>query len=244
MEPWRWLCRFTAVLLIFPRVAFPQSAGGSGSQSLTAAARFQILDQKIVFIGQHPVTFNRVAPPVPPVATPAPSPSPVAERQYADYELLVFSATVYDGQYTVIDWSYGDQRMVAVSNINFDYFSTLYGFAEGETCYENLEFLDNESSMTADAKTATWLAHARAVLPTGVPSYVIVSGTGSTATIQGLDALHRYFGANESSLVQAYSRQQAQFAAEQLQLRLHPPVKPNTVINYWPIKSSLYRTSQ
>jgi hypothetical protein len=69
---------------------------------------------------------------------------------------------------------------------------------------------------------------------------VIVSGTATADVLQGLDALDVYFGANKTALVQAYTAQQAQYAAEQLQLKLHPPVTPNTVINYWRIKSSVY----
>jgi len=86
------------------------------------------------------------------------------------------------------------------------------------------------------------LKQARNALPATVPGYTVVSGTATADVLQGLDALQVYFEANKNALVQAYSVQQAQFAAEQLQLKLNPPVRPNTVINYWPIKSSVYPT--
>jgi hypothetical protein len=151
---------------------------------------------------------------------------------------------LYDSQYSVINWSCGDQVLVAISNVDFDYLSTLYGFAEGDTFYENIGFRNDESSADADPTIAAWLAWARKELPIGVPGYVIVSGTGSPEMTQGLDALHQYFGANEGALIQEYSLKQAQWSAEELELKLHPPVRPNTIINYWPIKSSVYRTSQ
>jgi hypothetical protein len=231
----------TAGLLVWPYIGFAQSAIVSGSQSTAAAVHFQILDQRSVSFGKHTVTLNMVAPPVfpPPVATPTPAPPP---QLYANYDFLLFSATVYDGKLTVLHWFYGGESMVAVSNLNFDYLCTLYGFAEGDTFYEIIAFLDNESSADADPQTAAWLKQARQALPPVVPGYVIISGTASPDVIQGLDALHVYFGANKSALVQAYNRQQTQWAAEQLQLKLHPPVRPNTVINYWPIKSSVYPT--
>jgi hypothetical protein len=156
--------------------------------------------------------------------------------------VLPFWATVYDGKFTVLHWSLGDQRMVAVSNINFDYLSTLGGFADGNTFYEIIAFLDDESSQDADPQDAAWLQQAQNSLQPAIPGYLIVSGTATPEELQGLDAAHRYFGANQTSLIQAYAVRQAQFAAEQLHLKLYPPVKPATVINYWPIKSSVYPT--
>jgi hypothetical protein len=69
-----------------------------------------------------------------------------------------------------------------------------------------------------------------------------VSGTASPDDLQELDALHSYFSANSASIIQAYRQQQARNAALALQLKLHPPVRPSTVINYWPIKSGVYLT--
>jgi hypothetical protein len=236
--PWLYLCILTAGLLLAPCIGFAQSAATSGSQSSAAAVQFQILDQRSVSFGQHTVTLNRVAPPVfpAPVATPTPTPP----QLYANYDILLFSATVYDGKLTVLRWSNGGESMMAVSNINFDYVTGLYGFVEGDTFYEIVAFLDDEFSTDADPETAGWLKQAQNALPPLVPAYVIVSGTATADVLQGLDALHVYFGANKNALVQAYSARQAQFAAEQLQLKLHPPVRPNTVINYWPIKSNVY----
>jgi hypothetical protein len=234
-------CLLTAGSLLAPCIGSAQSATVSGTIGTASAVQFQILDQRTVSFGQHTVTLNRVAPPVFP--TPVATPTPTPPRQlYANYLFLSFFATVYDGKFTVLQWWDGGQNMLAVSNINFDYLSSLYGFAEGDTFYQILAFLDDESSTDADAETAGWLTQARKTLPPLVPGYIIVSGTASAEVLQGLDALNVYFGANKSALVQAYNRQQAQFAAEALQLQLHPPVRPNTVINYWPIKSSVYPT--
>jgi hypothetical protein len=229
-----------AGLLFWPCIGFGQSATESGSQSAATTVNFQILDQRTVSFGQHTVTLNRVAPPVFPaaVATPTPAPPP----QYANYDFLLFWATVYDGKLTVLRWGNGEASMVAVSNVDFDYVAGMYGFVEGGTFYQILPFLDDESSADADAETAGWLKQAREALPPLVPGYVIVSGTAIADVQQGLDALDIYFGANKSALVQEYNQRQATYAAEALQLKLHPPVRPNTVINFWPIKSSVYPT--
>jgi hypothetical protein len=69
---------------------------------------------------------------------------------------------------------------------------------------------------------------------------VIVSGSATADDVQELNALDAYVSANSSDIVQTYRHLQALDAAQALQAKLHPPVRPNTVINYWPIKSSVY----
>jgi hypothetical protein len=44
--------------------------------------------------------------------------------------------------------------------------------------------------------------------------------------------MHTYFGANSGALIREYRQWQAENAARALQLKLHPPARPNTVINY------------
>ena len=233
---------FTTGLLGAPWIGFGQSAAPNSSQSSASPYPFRILQQHRVNFGQHSITFNRVVPPVfpMPVATPTPAPvipPPVQAIQYD--QLLLFSATVYDHRFSVIQRFNRDGGWTAVSNVDFNSFD-IFGFTQGDTFYEIIMALDNESSTNADPATIAWLAQARAVLPTNASKYVVVSGTASADDIQDLDTLHNYFSANSTLLIQAYQQQQAQNAALALQLKLHPPVKPNTVINYWPIKSSVY----
>ena len=236
-----FLCLVTAGLLISPRIGIAQSSAFSGSQSGAGALSFRILDQHRVYFGQHSITYNRVAPPIFPALTPVPVIPPPALPPYDYDQLLFFSATIYDNQLTVLQYFDGNRGMVAVSNINFNYL-TIDGFVEGDTFYEIVMARDEESSADADPVTAARLAQARGVLPAGAPGYVVVSGTASADTIQVLDAMHTYFGANSGVLVQQYRQWQTQNSARALQLKLHPPIRPNTVINYWPIKSSVYST--
>jgi hypothetical protein len=238
--PRLFLCVLAAGLILAPRSGFAQSAAVSVSEGAPASVQFQVLDQRVVSFGQHTITLNRVAPPV--FRTPVSTPTPAPEQPFANYLFLFFFATVYDGQYTVIQWPYGDQDVVAVSNIDFDYLATSNGFASGDTFYAVIAALDDESSAKADPETSAWLARARGALPSGAPGYLIVSGTGSPDMIQGLNALDAYFGANGSMLVQRYLLRQAQDAAQLQELKLHPLVRPNTVINFWPIKTSAYPT--
>jgi hypothetical protein len=228
------------IALLLPYRGLAQTAVLDGTQGAASSIHLHILDQKSMWVGNHSITLNRVSPPIfAAVATPTPAPRPPV---YANSVVLAFWATVYDGKFTVLRWSFGNQGMVAVSNIDFDYLSTLGGFAEGNTFYEITAFLDNESSQDADPQDAAWLQQARSSLQTAIPGYLIVSGTATPEELQGLDAAHLYFGANRASLIQTYTLRQAEFAAEQLHLKLYPPVRPATVINYWPIKSSVYPT--
>ncbi len=237
-----FLCLLTiCIFLLTRRSDFGQTVSLTGTQSVAASVHFQILDQRSVSFGKHTITLNRVAPPVfpEPVATPAPTPLP---QRYANYVFLTFFATVYDSKLTVLQWFYGENSLIAVSNLDFDYTSTLYGFPEGDTFYGLVVFHEDSSIKDADPQTAAWLRQAQAALPQPVPGYIVISGSAGTDTLQGLDALHVYFGAHKDALVQAYTQQQSQFAAEQLHLKLYPPVKPAEVINYWPIKSGVYPT--
>jgi hypothetical protein len=230
----------TGVVLLLPYIGLAQTTVSSGTQGAAASVHFQILDQKSVWVGTHSITLNRVASPVFPLSVGTPSPAPAPPPEYANYILLTFWATVYDGKFTMLQWSYGNENMVVVSNIDFSYFSSLSGFVQDNSFYNIIAFLDYESSADADPKATEWLQEAKQALNPAVPGYLVVSGTASADAIQGLTALHKYFGENQASLIQAYTLRQAQFAAEQLQLKLNPPVRPSTIINYWPIKSSVY----
>jgi hypothetical protein len=237
-----FICLAMASLIILPRIGLGQSAVVSGSPGILASVKFQILDQQTVSFGQHSLTLNRVAPPVFPASTPAPSPPAMTALPYTNYQMLVFSATVYDHRFTVLQWIDGDNKSTAVTNINFNSFCYTNGFAKGDTYYEIIAFLDDESATEADPTTAQWLAEAKQALKPGTPGYLMVSGTGTPDEIQALNALHAYYAANSDAMIQTYTERQAQWAAQLLQWKLHPPVRPNTVINYWPIKSSVYPT--
>lgn len=230
-------------IFFLPTLAFGQSAIVSGtSQGVPAGMQFKVLDQQKLSFGKHSLTFNRIAPPLFPAATPASSPPLITAPRYAKYECLTFWASVYNHRFTVLEWIGQGNAIVAVSNVDLNYFCYTGGFAETDAYYNMVAFLDNESMADADATTAGWLAEARESLKPGTPGYLIVSGTASPDQIQALNDLHTYYAANSDALVQTFTAKQAQWAKELLQLKLHPPVRPDTVINYWPIKSSVYPT--
>ena len=237
--PWRTRFLLMLACLVFASGGLAQSVSTSGTQ----AASFHILDQRTVYFGQHAVTLNLVEPPTAPipVASPASGPAvppPRPTRVVADDELLFFLATVYDHQFTVLDWADGNNELTAVSNIDFTYLTTNDDFIAGNMFYEVMPVVDEESSTNADPMIASWLARARSTLPAGAPGYVIVSGTASAEEVQTLNELHGYYGVNGAALMQAYQQRRAAEAAQALQLKLHPRTRPDTVINYWFIRGN------
>jgi len=239
--PWRRLCAVTLWSLLLSFAGFGQTVAVSGSQGNS----FHVVSQTRVYFGQHSVTLNLVTPPVVTSAAAPPIPAPVVPppkptRVVADDELLFFLVTVYDHQLTVLDWVDGNNELTAVSNIDFTYLTTNDDFITGNMFYEVMPVVNEESSANADPMTASWLARARSTLPAGAPGYVIVSGTASADEIQTLNELHGYYSANSVALTRAYQQQQLAEAAQALQLKLHPPTRPNTVINYWPIRSNAH----
>jgi hypothetical protein len=237
-----FLRHLIAGLLILPKLAFAQSVAPASSQSTPDPARFQILDQRTVSFRRHSITFARVAPPRFSAIAATPSPSPIPPQPYASYQFSVFLATVYDNRFTVLECIDGDNTFFAVSNVDFDYFSYMPGFAAGNTYYGFTAFMEEERESQADPLTAQWLAQSRPLLTTSTPGYLVVNGMPTADEIQALDALHSYYATNSNALIQTYTERQALWADQIARLKSHPPTRPNTVIYYWPIKSSVYPT--
>jgi hypothetical protein len=210
------------------------AASGSNGSASPSAVQFQILDQRTVNFGQHSVILNRIAPPTFPV--PTPTPVPPTPPLFAHFMSATVFATVYDGQYTVFGWFGDTENVIAVSNVNFDYLGGLYGFVQGDDFYQLTPFLEDASSSNADPQITAWLAQARSALSPTVPGFIIVSGNASPDFLQTLNAVHSYFAHNSASIISSYTQRQAAYAASELQAKLHPAPRPNTVINYWKIK--------
>jgi len=230
-----------AGLAAMVNVSFGQALSGTNSQR---PAYFRILQQHRVFVAGHSVTYNFVAPPAL-LSTPPPSAAPVTPVSSlpdpgTDYRYVIFSATVYDGKNTILQCLDDNGGFTAVSNVDFDYFGGIGQFQIGNTVYFYFMALDDESSPSSDPLMAQALAQGDATLPANPPAYAIVTGSASPDALSAFDDFHSYFGANETQMVQAYWQRSALAARQQLQLRLHPPVKPDPVINFWPIKSSVY----
>jgi len=248
VRPLGYLCLLLIAQSVLPVVGFGQSILASGTQGGASTVSYHILDQRRAYFGQHSVTYNFVSPPVFPVRVAAAEPTPVplplqqSGQPVTNFELLLCGATVYDSQYSVIQWLDGNNDLTIVSNVDFDLFTTCEGFVAGDTYYELIIALDDESSANADPVTLGWLTQARNILPAGTPGYIVVTGTAGPDDIQALNGLDACVAASGQQLANAYQKLQAQNAAALLRQKLHPKSRPDTVVYYWPIKSSVYLT--
>jgi hypothetical protein len=245
----RWL--LAAGVAAIPQFTSAQTPAVTGSPNQASAAYFQILQQSRSVVGGHSVTYNLVVPPVRPnpTAAPQPSPTPAAENSAEaakDFRFIFFSATVYDRKFTVLRWfsETSPETFTAVSNVDFNLFTSIPEFETQDTVYDFFMALDNETVANADPVTARELAQAGAVLPTDRSAYIVVSGSAGSDALSAFDDFHSYFDANKAWLVRSYWQKQQQMAQQELWLRLHPPVIPNPVINFWPIKSAVFRPGQ
>jgi hypothetical protein len=228
-----------------------------------AGVPVQVLDQQQVEIGTHKITFNRIAPPTFPARTPAPQAAPTAQTtnrspqtrsvirsaqtndtgisQPKQGKILFLSATVYDRQFTEVR-SYGgvSPELRAYVNIDFNYFSTVSEIETADTVYLLMFGLGND---TADALVQRGGQPPNlAAFPQDRSAYQIIEGSVAdhAEDIAALDALCVYYDVNKAQMVAAYNQQQADNAARAQWLKDHPPVQPDTVINYWPVKNSVY----
>lgn len=233
-----------------PLVPVVQST--QAGQALTGTT-FRVLRSWSAKLSDHSVIYNQVE--APPVSTPAPTPA-VAPRQtpYPAYQkaqrMVSLSATVYDQRITDLRWSNGKRQIRVFTNIDFRYFCSV-GQIETAAIDYDLTFGLGTATSDADdldAATRAWLARARQQLPdltlapTTPASYLIAEGTGADdpGGFAALDAIHAYFNAHRTEMVQAYRLQTAEDAAHQLYLRLHPPVVKDTVINFWPKRGIIH----
>ena len=233
------------------------SAQSTQVGQVLSGTTFRVLRSWRVNLSGHSIIYNRVeAPLVPsqpliPAALPTTAqpnlPEPSKEKAQRTVSL---SATVYDRRITDLNWFHGTKQIRVFSNIDFIYFATLGNIETSDVDYELVFGLGTASSDSDSVDTGTlgWLAQARLQLPNltlspaASASYLIADGAVADDPdgFAVLDTIHAYFNAHRTELIQSYRKQAAEAAAQQFQLRLHPPVVKDTVINFWPKRGSIH----
>ena len=158
------------------------------------------------------------------------------------FSLLNVSATVYDHQFTEVRWygNGGTPDLRVYVNMDFNYLTTIGTLQTANASYELVMGLGNE---TADSLIQAGEQPPNlASFSTGYSSYQVITGNPAdhASDLAALNAFLAYYDANSAQLFSTYQQQQAANAAQQAWLQAHPPVQPNTVINYWPVKSQVY----
>jgi hypothetical protein len=223
--------------------------------STTAEIGFTEVSRKVVNLGDHTMSFIRVRTPVLPSAPRllpvAPSTAAefarVGEPEKKGFATLNVSATVFlDDKRTITELRWWDEtganEYIAYSNADFRYLDQLSQIETEKTVYMWFPFVNvfDLTNLGADSISA---------LPSGVKlstketEYVVDVRAKNLAseeiTLAGLDYLHAFYQLHASSLKADYKKRMTDNAAREKELREHPPVKPDTVIHFWPIKSGV-----
>ena len=205
---------------------------------------FQVLERTVIKRGDHSIIYQRVAPP-PPTTPSAPAPVPVAKaltpqeleaqqrREAKQQAALFFSATVMDQRVTELRWSEEGKEYRAFSNIDFRYFSGMGEIETANAIYTLMLALDSGTAETLVERTREFPQIA--VLPKERAAWVPADGSVQTSTMvmTALDAIHPYFDAHREALIRQYGEREAANVERERQLRERPPVRKDTVINFW-----------
>lgn len=223
------------------------------SEPEALTVRYTEVSRKTVTLKDHSITLIRVRAPSFPKAPPPPVPRPPTAEEQATaeryekkgYAMLNVSATVYIGgttPVTEIRWrdETGETEYRAWSNVDFRYLTQLSDLETDTTVYSWFPFVD-------ECRLKDWPSDLKYPIPaelnfsTTETEYFIDTRTKEVKdqeiTLAGLDYLHAYYQIHYKQLKADYESREAENEAREKQLREHPPVKPDTVIRFWPIKS-------
>lgn len=228
-----------------------ETGGGALTSPSPATINFQVISQTKVDLGNRSVIYNLVVPPVlPPLPTPPPA-APLTPDQIQALQqhqtppkktvFVSLFATVFDRSVTLLQWSDENGAHRAYSNVDFNYFTGVGVVETTDTSYLLLITTVNDTRIAAAARNVT--VPPASSFDVTQAQYMIVQD-GSTAptadSLKELDDLHTYFGANRQALIDGYNQRVAAQLALQQQLQANPPVPQDTVVNFWPVKNSVY----
>lgn len=244
----------TASALLAPLAALAvnpaDGANPPASPATPPPISFQILQTSSVNLGNRSAIYNLVVPPVlPPPPVPTPPPPPLTAEQIQVLEarplkmsvVLFLSATVFGRQVTQLRWSDENGQHTAFSNIDFNYFSGPSGFETADTSYFLFMGLGNQTREEAGADSIQ--VPPLSQFSAAASQYTVGENSVNPPTagsLKMLDDMHAYFDANKLQMIDSYNKRVADQAARAQWLLDHPPVPHDTVINFWPVKSTNY----
>jgi hypothetical protein len=210
-------------------------------------------------LADHDVIMQRVTDPGLP--DPPPPPPPMSEKEYEalraseewkevvgkhkDSQMLFLSATVYDHKRTFVRW-YGNgtpmKCFAAWSNVDFNHLSGLGGFESDGIQYALLMGIGNadtaRSNLRISKPTPEIGEPAVPDLPSDRPAFVLVEG--DEKDIEGMApmlGIHKLYTVEKSRFAAAYVGRERARVEREAYLKAHPPITPDTVIQFWSRKS-------
>lgn len=237
----------------------------SAQESVWRKQPRKVLDAFDVSIGKRSILYERLQTPVlqpeynPLPPTPQAVTPPTAEEleemkrwESLDYVNLLLGCTVYDGQWSEVQFWCDQVEVVFWSTIDFRLFTPMSA-VETKTKYYSMFLTIGDLTRTdfeeanagyrrlgrrdlARAWPANLLLAARA---SGRAQWRIVSpGPVPPAARQAIEDLHAHFQKNSRHMARSYAELQAAYRAQEEWARKNPPKPRNTRVEYFPIPAS------
>jgi len=250
------------VALLVGAVGFTAAGRAGEAVPVPEAIRnARVIDSQVVDLGDRTITYNRIEAPVlkpqvklAPVSADeaveyVPTAAELAEMgrwESMRYEYLGGSATFFSGMGSELRIWTPEGEVVALSSIDFDFFRNLWDL-ERDGVYYSVFFcaLEYSPEEFAEAKAVdpAWGAQLE-VFPKeegGISRFVVVSapkGEAAENAIRAMEDLHAHFDENRNQLRAAYEESEKARLAQEEWDKAHPPVPQNTIVNFFPIRSS------
>jgi len=168
-----------------------------------------------------------------------------------EHKSIMLSATVYDGKISEVVWRKNQQTFTVLSNVDFNFLTMATQIQDGQTHWSNFVFVSNLSSENEQRLADLAVAAGETYVPQPIPDgsildatkadYVIYAETEEEVPdelVEEMELLHRYYSENEQRLKVAWQNQKTLNEAQRAWNEAHPPKPKDTIINFWPVRSS------
>lgn len=222
----------------------------------------KILDTQVVDLGDRKITYNRVETPElkPEAAKTVPVPAEEVplmaqeEEELRTWEAkfqysLFLGVTVYDGAFSEIRWWDDGQENVIWSNVNFLHFAP-FGDLETDAAYYWIMLSGSEitseevRALNAVAKSPLEMT---ALPPKELPPLSqagpkwMAVGKVSEAAERAMEDFHDYYAQHGPEMAAAYKQREEEARAYEEWVKAHPPIPQDTIINFFPIRSTAFK---
>ncbi len=209
------------------------------------SASYKILAQHRIDLGERTIIYNLISPPVFFESAAKRVPSSPQEKTnltgiQKDYLVIWLSANIYNRKVTEISWGDENHQYRAFSNIDFNLMENVT--IETSKAFYSLLFLLSNSTISDDLLTD--FSSSR-VLGLQHGGYVLDSSRDipPPEDMELLNSIHSYHDAHKAELLVKHQEREEERYAREEWLKSSPSALRDTIINFWPIKSSIYLNS-
>ena len=226
----RYLLLFSGFLAVF--IVACRTSAQNSTQT--------VLSRQVVEAGDHRIIFERVTPPVhaPKSAQISATAAQAESSTEPEPKPLLLSCTVHAGEMTELRWQTVHGEFVVWSSINFHLLGPVDHFEHDGQMWRLAYGIGDEAEVLPALTAFRALPQ-----PEGGAVWYHVAQAPAAAVAEdyaGVYALHRYFEAHRADLETRYSQMLAENAARAAERAANPPIKQDTVIRFWPVKSALH----